>query len=119
MTFDDSVFEFSARWYALGVVTPERLAALRTIWDAGEDRSPEHYRWRAFREFVAERRPLAPESAAELYALGAEDRDRPMGEAMMHAILELPECPAEVMAAAHASGIRHLIRAVERRRAAI
>jgi hypothetical protein len=119
MTNEATPFQFSEVWYALGVVTPARLAKLEAEWARGEDRSPEHYRWGAFRAFVAERRPLAPETAAALYALGAEDPDRPMGESMMHAVVDLPECPPEVVAAARASGVRHLVKAAERREPAI
>ena len=120
MTVEDAPFEFSAAWYALGVVTPEVLVALRAEWDRGEDRSPEHYRWRAFERFVREaRRPLAPDVVAALYRLGASDGDRPMGEAIMHRVVELPECPPDVIAGVAASGVRHLMRAVGRRRAAI
>ena len=120
MTADDSPFEFSAAWHALGVATPARVAALRAEWDRGEDRNPEHYRWRAFLEFVAEQpRPLAPDVVAALYRIGVEDADRAVGAAMMQRVVELPECPEHVLAAAAASGQRHLVRAVERRRAAI
>ena len=120
MTVEDSSFGFSAAWHALGIATPARLAALRAEWDRGEDRSPEHYRWRAFEQFLREeRRPLDPEVVAALYQLGAEDADFAMGQAMMHRVVELPECPERVLVAAAASGERHLARAVERRRAAI
>ena len=119
MTIDEPPFGFTEAWYRLGVVTPARHETLRTEWARGEDRNPEHYRWRAFLAFVAERRPLAPEMAAALYQLGAADSDRAMGEAMMHRVVELPECPANILAEAAASGIRHLAQAVERRQTAI
>ncbi|AHG92899.1 hypothetical protein J421_5364 (plasmid) [Gemmatirosa kalamazoonensis] len=116
MTPEETPFQFGDAWFALGLVTPERLAALRAEWASGEDRSPEHYRWQAFVEFLAERRPLSAELAAALYELGARDPDaHGMGAAMRHRIVELPECPASVLAAAAASGERHLVRAVERR----
>ena len=117
MTPEELPFEFSPEWFALGLVTPERLAALRAEWERGEDRSPEHYRWRAFVAFLAERRPVSPELASALYELGARERDRATGEAMMHRVVDLAECPEAVLAAAAASGRRHLVRAVERRRA--
>lgn len=119
MTTEDPPFAFSAAWFSLGLVTSEQVARYRAEWDRGEDQHPEHYRWRAFTEFVAERRPLAPEVVRALYTLGAADPDRPMGEAMMHRVLELAECPPDVLGAGAASGVRHLVRAVERRRAAI
>ena len=64
MPTDETSFQFTPAWYALGIPTPQRLATLEAIWARGEDRSREHYRWRAFREFLAERRPLPPTLAS-------------------------------------------------------
>ena len=119
MSIEEPPFGFTEAWHRLGIVTPARLETLRAEWARGEDRDPEHYRWRAFLSFLAERRLLAPEVVAALYQLGAAENDRAMGEAMMHRVIELPECPANVLAEAVASGIRHLGQAVERRPAAI
>ena len=119
MTHEDSPFQLSPAWFVLGLVAPARLAAMRAEWERGEDRSPEHYRWRAFCAYVSEARPLSPDVAAALYRLGADDPDRAMGEAMMHRVVELPECPESVVAAAEASGSRHFAKAAARHRAAI
>jgi hypothetical protein len=116
MEFEESPFEFTARWFALGIVTPARLAALRAAWDDSDDRSVEHYRWRTFTEFLAERRPLEAGTAAALYELGERDVDPSMGASMIDTIVRLPECPSEVLAAAAKSGRRHLERLAERRR---
>src|SRR5438132_3900603 len=116
MTFDDSSFDFSARWYELGVVTPARLAELRAEWQRGEDRNPARYRWRAFKGFLAERRPLDATLTAALYELGERDPDRGLGQSMMHTIVELPECPAAILEAARVSGQASVARAAERRR---
>ncbi len=117
MSVEDSPFQLTEDWFALGVVTPERLAVMRAEWERGEDPNPEHYRWRAFCDFVASRRPLAPDLAVALYALGERDPDQAMGGSMMDTIVRLPECPEAVLDAALASGRRHLMRLVERRRA--
>ncbi len=119
MQHENSPFEFSPPWFSLGIVTPTRLAEFRGEWERGEDRSPEHYRWRAFRAFVNEARPFSQAMAEALYALGASDPDRAMGEAMMHKVVELPECPEVLVEAAATSGVRHLARAAERHRAAV
>ena len=119
MSNEDEPFGFTPAWFALGVVTPSRLAELQTQWDRGDDRAVEHYRWRAFQAFVKERRPLAPATVAGLYALGASDPDRAMGESMMNSLIRLPECPEAILDEAGRSGIKHLVRVVERRRAAI
>jgi hypothetical protein len=102
MQFDETSFQFTPRWYALGIATQQRVAALEAIWADSEDRSPEHYRWRAFKEFLAEQRPLGRSLAVALYDLGAEESDRAMGESIMHEIVSLPECPTEVLERARA-----------------
>jgi len=111
MTVPLQPFGFTAPWFALGLVTETRLAELLAEWARGEDRSTEHYRWRAFTAFLAEHRPLPPDTAVALYDLGAADDDRAMGEAMMHTIIRLPECPGSLVAIAASSGVRHLERA--------
>ncbi len=108
---------FTPAWYVLGVVDQPFLVRARAEWDKGEDVNTEHYRYWAFREFVAARRPLTAQLAAALYDLGAADANRGMGGAMMAGIVKLPECPETVLAAAAVSGHKHLVRAVERRRA--
>jgi hypothetical protein len=118
MIFNDSPFQLTPPWLALGIVTPERLSAMRVEWDQGHDRNPEHYRWRAFRDFLQDRCPLDRDLATQLYALGEADPDHAMGESMMGQLLQLPECPAEILDAAASSGRRYLARIVDQRRAA-
>jgi hypothetical protein len=106
---------FTSAWFTIGVVDDSVLAGLQVEWNKGQDDHPEHYRYWAFREFLAAHRPLAPELAARLFDLGSADPDRAMGGAIMADIIRLPECPAEVMDAALASDRPHLARIVERR----
>ncbi len=108
---------FTPAWYALGVVDQAFLERARARWDTGEDEYTEHYRYRVFGEFVASHRPLSPGLAVALYQLGEADEEPGMGGSMMAAIVWSPECPEAVLDMAAASGQRHLIRAVERRRA--
>jgi hypothetical protein len=56
---------------------------------------------------------------ASLYALDDADPTRWQGEAMIQAVVDPPECPAAVLATAHGTGLRHRLRAVERRRASL
>ncbi|WP_157369909.1 hypothetical protein [Zavarzinella formosa] len=106
---------FTPAWHAFGVADAAFLERARAEWDKGEDNNPEHYRYRAFCEFLAAKQPLSPELAIALYELGATDADQGMGGAMMAVIVRQPECPEEVLAMAATSGRPHLIRAVERR----
>lgn len=108
---------YTPAWYALGVVDDALLARQQVEWDKGEDQNTEHYRYGAFRAFLAAHRPLAPELAAALFELGAMDPDQMMGGAIMADIVQRPECPLAVLDVALASGRKHLVRIVERRRA--
>ena len=58
---------FTSAWFALGVVDGTVLARQRMEWDKGADDNTEHYRYRAFRDFLAAHRPLSPDQAAALY----------------------------------------------------
>ena len=106
---------FTPEWFALGVVDDSVLVRLRTEWDKGADPNTEHYRYWAFREFLAAHRPLTQQLAEALFNLGAADIDQAMGGAIMADIVRLPECPQSVLDAALASGQKYLIRIVERR----
>ena len=114
MTVPRSPLGFTPAWFALGLVTPEQLAAHEEEWARGEDPHPKHYRWRAFQAFLRARRPLTPSRAQSLYELGAEEADRALGESMMHALVALPECPGEVLELARRSGRAHLVKAAQR-----
>src|SRR3989442_1469083 len=105
---------FTRRWWDLGVIDATSLALYRAEWDRGEDRNPEHYRYGAFRAFLAARRPLPPDLAQALFELGDADPDQMMGGAMMADIVRLPECPKPVLDLASSSR-PHLVRLVERR----
>lgn len=107
---------FSEQWLRLGLLTEDELRALGQEYDVSDDKSTEHYRYRVFVKFLASHRPLSPQVAAALYELGRDDPHPPMGGAMMHDIVNLAECPAEVLEKASASGENHLVRAVRRRR---
>ena len=115
MAANSPQFGFTSEWFELGIATPERLAELKAVWAEGEDPDPEHYRWRAFQEFLAERRPLPADLARALYNLGATEVDRAMGASMMHRIVSLPECPEDVLDHARTSGRKHLEKAAFRK----
>ncbi|MBL9080170.1 MAG: hypothetical protein JNK76_00095 [Planctomycetales bacterium] len=106
---------FTRAWFALGVVNADILARHQAEWDRGHDTNAEHYRYRAFSEFLVAHRPLTAEVASALFELGEVDPDRQMGGSIMADIIQLPECPQVVLDAAVATGREHLIRIVERR----
>jgi hypothetical protein len=109
-----SLLGFTDRWLALGVVTRERVEALGREFESSSDKNPEHYRYGAFRDYLAAHRPLPPVVADALYSLGEADPDRGMGRAMMMDIACLPECPPAVRDRALASGESGLVAAARR-----
>ena len=84
---------FSEEWFALGIITPLQLAQFAREYDTGEDPYPEHYRWRAFQEFLNRAERLDGDTARALYRLGLKDPDEALGGSMMAAVLRLKECP--------------------------
>ncbi|AMV23989.1 hypothetical protein VT84_06310 [Gemmata sp. SH-PL17] len=107
-----SLLGFTDRWLALGVVTRERVEALGREFESSSDKNPEHYRYAAFRDYLAAHRPLQPAVAEALYLLGEAGPDRGMGGAMTRDIACLPECPSVVRDRALGSGERSLVAAV-------
>lgn len=79
---------------------------------AGEDPNTEHYRYRAYREYVASHSALSASMIEALYELGESDPDYCMGGAMMRHVLDLPGCPESVLDRALNSGRPHLVKAV-------
>ena len=100
--------EFTQRWIDLGIDTPEKLTKLETEWIKGEDTNTEHYRWRAFREFMSLRKNLDAEILRELYELGKNDADCGMGGSMMVDILSHKDCPLDLLEVALNSEERFL-----------
>jgi hypothetical protein len=108
---------FTSKWFDVGVVNVSVLAQCRDEWEKGDDDHPEHYRYGVFKDFLVAHRPLSPDLAAALFQLATTDPDQSVGGAMMADIVRLPECPANVLSAALASGRKHLVKIVERRKA--
>lgn len=108
-------FGFSPAWFTIGIVDAEVLGRLREEWDRGEDHNPEHYRYGAFKRFLARSRPISAELAERLFELGLSDADCAMGGALAADVLRLPECPELVLKAALASQRKHLVRIAGRR----
>jgi len=110
--------EFSREWIDLGIITPEKLKQLEAEWAKGEDRNAEHYRWRAFREFIEARESLDADMARALYNLGANDPDSAMGGSIMAEVLWRKDCPADLLESAASSGRKFLRKIANERIAA-
>ena len=110
-----TILGYTEDWFSLGVINAPLLEQQRIDWDSGGDTNPEHYRYSAFRSFLASRRPLTADLATALFSLGLQDSDSAMGGAIMADIVRLPECPQSVLDAASMTGRKHLEKIVERR----
>jgi hypothetical protein len=106
------VLGFTDAWLDLGIVSDQQVERLGRLFDASDDKNPEHYRYRAFREYLATVNRLAETQAAALYELGRSDPDPLMGAAMMHDVVSRPDCPEAVREGALASGAPHLVKLV-------
>jgi hypothetical protein len=103
--------EFNQAWVELGIITPEKLTRLAAEWARGEDTNTEHYRWRAFRDFIESKKVLDEHTAKALYNLGAQDPDLAMGGSIMAEILRRKECPKDLLEIA-AKSDRRLLRKI-------
>jgi hypothetical protein len=107
---------FTPAWFATGVVNDEILARIKVAWDESDDRNTEHYRWRAFCEFLDRQPSLSAALVTELYALGDSDPDPSMGGCMMARVLGTPACPRALIDAARRSNRTHVAKIAERLR---
>ena len=94
---------FTSTWFTLGLIDGELLDAMCREWQEDGGHSPEHYRYRAFRRFLAANRLLSAELVTALYELGDADPEPAMGSALLADLALLPECPPAILNAARAS----------------
>jgi len=90
-------------WVTLGLVTPAILERLAAEYMTGDDPHPEHYRWRLFTSFLHTHTPLQPAILHALYDLGHQDADDELGTSIMMRLIELPECPRDLLESASTS----------------
>jgi hypothetical protein len=89
--------EFSQEWIDLEIITPAKLEQLKAEWDTGDDTNTEHYRWRAFLNFMQSKPLLDADTAKALYHLGSKDPEVNMGGSMMAHILRRKDCPQDLL----------------------
>ncbi|MDQ3686380.1 MAG: hypothetical protein M3430_12395 [Acidobacteriota bacterium] len=107
--------EFSQEWIDLGIVTHGKLKQIEAEWAKGDDRNTEHYRWRAFHDFIQSKETLDADTATALYDLGANDPDYAMGGAIMAEILWRKDCPKHLLESAATSERKHLRKIADRK----
>jgi hypothetical protein len=89
--------EFSQEWIDLGIVSQAKLNQIEADWLTSDDKHSEHYRWRAFLDFMQLQVSLDPIVARRLYELGASDPDSAMGGSIMAHVLRRKDCPEDLL----------------------
>ena len=89
--------DFNQEWIDLGIIPQAQLDRIETEWLTSDDRNSEHYRWRAFLDFMQLQISLDSSIARRLYQLGARDPDAAMGGSMMAHILRREDCPEDLL----------------------
>jgi hypothetical protein len=110
--------EFSQEWIDLGIITPAKLKQFEVEWATGEDTNTEHYRWRAFLDFIEHIKSLDENTARALYNLGANDPDGAVGGSIMANILRRKDCPKDLLELASKSEEKFLRKLANERMAA-
>jgi hypothetical protein len=108
--------EFSEDWFDGGFASSEKLIDLWADFQNSDDKNKEHYRWRAFKNYLENHNSINENKLRELYRLGEIDADiYGMGMSMRIDILQRKDCPADLIAKALNSGEKPLIKVAERK----
>jgi hypothetical protein len=112
------VLKLNQKWLDLGIVTPDKLNQLEREWIASQDKNAEHYRWRAFLDFIEANEFLEEGMLKAIYDLGRNDPDISMGSSIMAKILHRKDCPQDLLENAATAGEPFLRRIAEKQLAA-
>ncbi len=107
--------EFSQEWIDLEIITPAKLREFEVIRTSGGNTNTEHYRWRAFLDFVESKKLLDEHTVKALYNLGANDPDTTMGGSIMAHILRRNDCPKDLLESAAKSDEKFLRKLANKR----
>ena len=77
-------------------------------FEEGADPHEEHYRWKAFSEFISHNDEISEATHIALYTIGSKDLDYSMGGAIMAEILQHSSCPQGLLKEAMTSDRPHL-----------
>ena len=110
--------QFTQEWIDLGIITPDKLDELEREWQSSDDRNTEHYRWRAFVNFMQSKASLDDNVLRRLYRLGANDADPAMGGSIMADVLRRHDCPEDLWRQATESGKNFLRKIAQQKLAA-
>jgi hypothetical protein len=90
------ILKFTDGWFELGMIREDKLAEFKQQYKSGEDRDSANYRWKAFAAFLSTRESF-DETLRRFYRLGDSDPDSAIEVAMMVTILQMKECPGDIL----------------------
>ena len=94
-------FGFTIEWYKLGIVDDATVTEHAAAMTRNNENNPLHYRWRAFKSFLARHDSLPDHLLTDLYHLADAEEDRTLGTSMMTEILKRRECPDKLSPPRH------------------
>jgi hypothetical protein len=97
---EDPIFsklQFTSQWVSVGLVTDENFELVRQEYLRSEDQSSEHFRWGVFKDFLKKNSHMSKQTFFEIYELGKNDPDYPMGRAMRFDLIQRSDCPVELI----------------------
>jgi hypothetical protein len=89
--------QLTQKWIDVGIITIEIFEVIREEYIRGEDQNSEHYRWKAFKEFIKANTCIKQEIFFAIDELGKSDPDYSMGRAMRFDLLKRSDCPVELL----------------------
>lgn len=89
---------FPTQWREKGIISESLAEAVLLIGRQSEDPYPEHYRWRTFTRLAqAAREQSEMQMLHTLYNLAEAEEDRALATSMRLFIIDLPECPHQIL----------------------
>jgi hypothetical protein len=89
--------DFSQSWIKAGLLSDDSFRMIVQSYNEAEDDAPEHYRWKAFKEFLRQNSFIPEERFWQIYELSLQDNDYAMARAMRFDLLQRGDCPLSLV----------------------
>jgi hypothetical protein len=97
-TFNLTLFRMSQKWLDLGIITPEKLDEMSSLYYYfKEEHSIEFFRRSAFTTFLKKNLYLEPKRLNKIFELAKEDPDQSLRAKIQVMILMRDDCPRELL----------------------
>lgn len=90
-------FQFSEDWFEIGILNARSLESIEREFNESDDPHLEHYRWRAFSDYLKNSRDLTEDQIIALHKMSEKDPDTVLSGAMIRTLLDVPNCPASIL----------------------